>query len=60
MDSVVLADSEDLEPEVLEDSEGPVVPVDLVVLLDQDQVQLTALPHLVHLEDLKVVVALED
>ena len=35
-------------------------PVDLVVLLDLDQVQLTALPHLVLLEDLKVVVVLED
>ena len=34
--------------------------MDSVVLLDQDQVQLTALPHLVHLEDLKVVVPLED
>ena len=64
MDSEVLEDSEDPADLVaLVDSEDPadtVVPVDLVVLPDLDQVQLTVLPHLELLEDLKVVVALED
>ena len=65
---MVLEDSEDLEPEVLEDLKDPAATVDLEpeVLVDSevhlvlDQVQLTELHHLDLLEDLKVVVALED
>ena len=58
MDLVVPLDSED--PADLVALVAAEDPVDLVVLLDLDQVQLTALPHLVLLEDLKVVVVLED